>query len=938
MATILGCGPPCPLCHRTFRNNRARTKHIRTQHPTANQITPSPTSSEPDDSAIDSDENNSPLHSNRSTHSNLSENGGAGDLQPPSPFLRVDNDLPAEGDSELDEHHANQEGAHRTSFNFKFRAQGRPCDRHGNFLPPGTPPEPRTANPIDDYSPFQDQEGFLLAEFLYRKVEMSSHDVDYLMEIWKSTLRKHGERSPFADIKDLHSTIDSITQGDVPWECLAFEPLPDLPLDAPDYERETYRLWYRNPDACISHFLLDNPELVDHFDTTPYIFLDASGDSQNQQDMMYENDLSLADSMNITIILGSDKTTVSVATGNVEYHPLADRRYDTSAHFRTFKRKLYHTQYSAVLQPVKPGMTKPMIKRCPDGHYRRSLYDLGPKILDYPEQVSVACIVQNWCPRCDAPPEDLDGDANTIRRTRLWTDELIAGLDPDVLWTQYGIDHDVVPFTNDFPHADIHEMISCDILHQLIKGTFHDHLVQWVIEYLKIEYGSARAKEILDDIDRRIAAAPYFPGLRRFPHGRRFKQWTGDDSKALMKVFVPAIVEYVPMQMTWCLRAFLDFCYMVRQNEVSQGDIDTIRSKLSDFHRDRKVFLEAGVRDNLSLPRQHSMSHYPYNIEEFGALSGLCSSITESRHITAKPWRRSNRYNALGQMLITNQRLDKLSAARTDFTAHGMLPPLYPPPPTRLRDPTLDVQDEHEDGDEGPVSGGRVMGAVKLPRRACSGYPRFVKDLATRIGVSHFPNLVRRFLYYQLHPDSGHEPVSDEELPDISRTRIRIFHSATATYYAPSDVSGLQGMRREIIRSTPAWRRGPERRDTVFLVEDEDEGMRGMAVARVRLLFSFKHRNIMYPCALVDRYTKSERPDAATGMWKAEPEFEGTSRSVRRMQTVEHLDTVYRAAHLMPVFGDGPLPIRFDFRDSLDAFTSFYVNKYVDHHAHEIAF
>jgi len=34
----------------------------------------------------------------------------------------------------------------------------------------------------------------------------------------------------------------------------------------------------------------------------------------------------------------------------------------------------------------------------------------------------------------------------------------------------------------------------------------------------------------------RIAAAPLFPKLRRFPHGRRFKQWTGDDSKALMKV------------------------------------------------------------------------------------------------------------------------------------------------------------------------------------------------------------------------------------------------------------------------------------------------------------------------------------------------------------------------------------------------------------------
>ena len=33
-----------------------------------------------------------------------------------------------------------------------------------------------------------------------------------------------------------------------------------------------------------------------------------------------------------------------------------------------------------------------------------------------------------------------------------------------------------------------------------------------------------------------IAAAPLFPGLRRFKEGRGFKQWMGKDSKALMKV------------------------------------------------------------------------------------------------------------------------------------------------------------------------------------------------------------------------------------------------------------------------------------------------------------------------------------------------------------------------------------------------------------------
>ena len=33
-----------------------------------------------------------------------------------------------------------------------------------------------------------------------------------------------------------------------------------------------------------------------------------------------------------------------------------------------------------------------------------------------------------------------------------------------------------------------------------------------------------------------IAAAPAFLGLQHFPNGRNFSQWTGNDSKALMKV------------------------------------------------------------------------------------------------------------------------------------------------------------------------------------------------------------------------------------------------------------------------------------------------------------------------------------------------------------------------------------------------------------------
>jgi hypothetical protein len=69
------------------------------------------------------------------------------------------------------------------------------------------------------------------------------------------------------------------------------------------------------------------------------------------------------------------------------------------------------------------------------------------------------------------------------------------------------------------------------------------------------------------------------------------------------------------------------------------------------------------------------MTHYSTLIRLFGAPNGLCSSITESKHIKAvkEPWRRSNRYQALFQMLVTNQRLDKLAAARADFQTRDML-------------------------------------------------------------------------------------------------------------------------------------------------------------------------------------------------------------------------------------------------------------------------
>jgi hypothetical protein len=141
-------------------------------------------------------------------------------------------------------------------------------------------------------------------------------------------------------------------------------------------------------------------------------------------------------------------------------------------------------------------------------------------------------------------------------------------------------------------------------------------------------------------------------------------------------VYLPAIEGHVPRDMVRTFSAFLDFCYLARRNIHTQTSLRQLEDAVERFHKYRVIFQTTGVRPtDFSLPRQHSLIHYLHLIRMFGAPNGLCSSITESKHIKAvkEPWRRSSRYEALGQMLLTNQRLDKIAASRVDFTSRGML-------------------------------------------------------------------------------------------------------------------------------------------------------------------------------------------------------------------------------------------------------------------------
>lgn len=129
--------------------------------------------------------------------------------------------------------------------------------------------------------------------------------------------------------------------------------------------------------------------------------------------------------------------------------------------------------------------------------------------------------------RCTASNKDLDGPGG--RRSQRHTEALFEAFDHKTLWDDYGVIPEVLarnsssvliamligiqPFTWTFPRADIHELLSPDLLHQVIKGTFKDHLVTWVGEYLEMTHGKSEAKKIMADIDRRYELIHSSPPL-----------------------------------------------------------------------------------------------------------------------------------------------------------------------------------------------------------------------------------------------------------------------------------------------------------------------------------------------------------------------------------------------------------------------------------------
>jgi hypothetical protein len=213
-----------------------------------------------------------------------------------------------------------------------------------------------------------------------------------------------------------------------------------------------------------------------------------------------------------------------------------------------------------------------------------------------------------------------------------------------------------------------------------------------------------------------------------------------------------------------------------------------------------------------------------------------------------------------------------------------------------------------------------------------NGYLDDIQDLAALVQQPDLPLALRKFLFLFRNPDSISAPPSLPNLPQF-HGHVNVHYSALTTFFALSNLCGVGGMHQEWICSTPSWYDHPCH-DTIFVVLDDTlPGMEGMVIAHVQLLLSFDYSGVDHHCELVNWLVcEDNEPDSDTRMWIISPE----KRNGVLMTQVIDVKTIVHAAHLLPVFGQDTVPSDIHHYNSLDRYQSFFVNKYADHHSHEL--
>ncbi|KAF8879798.1 hypothetical protein BD779DRAFT_1446684, partial [Infundibulicybe gibba] len=779
----------------------------------------------------------------------------------------------------------------------------------------------------DQWAPFASQDEWDLAMWLSKNVGQKSTD-----EFLKLQITRDRTNLSFHNNYTFLQKVDALPTGP-DWECEIVTVVGDRVGEDGNKMSEDVELWYRNPIDCVRE-LIGNPAFKDYISYTPErVFTSSSGENRVFDEMWtgdwwWDTQCKLPDGATIApVILASDKTQLSqfqgdkkawpiyLTLGNISkevrrrpsahatvllgYLPVPKLDCHTDAARSLAGYRLFHQCMSKILAPLIQAGRDGVEVICADGFIRLLYIILAVYIADYPEQCLVACCMENRCPSCTVDPKSRGSPVQSPPRDPSITLELLGahsrGIDP-LQFDQLGIRAIYNPFWQDLPHCNIFECFTPDLLHQLHKGIFKDHLVKWCTDLL----GSA-------EVDARFKAMSRSPGLCHFKKGiSTISQWTGTEHKEMQKTFLGVLAGATPnSQVIIVARAILDFIYYAQLQMHTTETLNALQTCLRIFHENKDIFITLGIREHFNFPKLHSLLHYLASILALGTNDGYNSESPERLHIdfAKEAYRASNKRDYHEQMALWLQRREamwqreaylawleeRITDADTDTTDF---------------DDTSNTEDDPEVAEidevitntsiSTPTSAQHYQLAKTPPLQRIS-----IATLSANFGAVDFLPALTKFL--QEHYSAC------KIIPNVF-DHFNLYKSITII--PPTNPYLSPQIRKNRIRATPAV--APHGRhpgsaaafDTALVVEDPAKyqshgGLSGLRVAQVRAIFNLPPQFIgAYPCqplVYIEWFTPLGDPDIQTGMHI----ITRSTHFHRRNSAIITVDRIVRGCHLI---------------------------------------